>query len=174
MGVDGSAGLTDVLIGRASLEDVAHPWGRGNMVVLPSGAIPPNPSELLGSLAMQDLIAVLEQQFDYVLFDAPPLLPVTDAAILAKKASGAILAVAAGKTHKGQLAAAVASLENVGAPIAGFVITMMPVKGPGAYGYGRYGYGYSYGADVEEAASNAVRAPKRTGKKAGVLRRAER
>ena len=174
MDVDGSAGLTDVLIGRATLEDVAHPWGRGNMVVLPSGAIPPNPSELLGSRAMQDLITHLEQQFDYVLFDAPPLLPVTDAAILAKKASGAILAVASGKTHKGQLAAAVASLENVGAPIAGFVITMMPVKGPGAYGYGRYGYGYGYGLNDDEAASDSVRAPKGIGKKAGVLRRAER
>ncbi len=174
MDVDGSAGLTDVLIGRASLEDVAHPWGRGNMVVLPSGAIPPNPSELLGSRAMQDLIATLEQQFDYVLFDAPPLLPVTDAAILAKKASGAILAVAAGKTHKGQLSAAVASLENVGAPIAGFVITMMPVKGPGAYGYGRYGYGYGYGNDEDDATPNRVLPPKGVGKKAGVLRRAER
>ncbi len=129
MEVDGSAGLTDVLIGRASLEDVAQPWGRGNLVVLPAGQIPPNPSELLGSKAMQDLITTLEGQFDYVLFDAPPLLPVTDAAILSKKASGAILAVASGKTHKGQLAAAVASLENVGAPIAGFVITMMPVRG---------------------------------------------
>ena len=174
MEVEGSAGLTDVLIGRAELEDVAHPWGRGNLVVLPAGPIPPNPSELLGSLAMQDLIARLEGQFDYVLFDAPPLLPVTDAAILSKKASGAILAVASGKTHKGQLAAAVASLENVGAPIAGFVITMMPVKGPGAYGYGRYGYGYGYGSGQDDdTAPAAVKPPKRPGK-LSALRRAER
>lgn len=174
MDVDGSAGLTDVLIGRAGLEDVAHPWGRGNLVVLPAGQIPPNPSELLGSKAMQDLIGTLEDQFDYVLFDAPPLLPVTDAAILSKKASGAILAVASGKTHKGQLAAAVSSLENVGAPIAGFVITMMPLKGPGAYGYGRYGYGYGYGLDETEPPQPTTKAPKKARGKLGTLRRADR
>lgn len=171
MDVDGAAGLTDVLIGRAPLEDVVQPWGRGNLAVLPAGQIPPNPSELLGSKAMQDLIELLEEQFDYVLFDAPPLLPVTDAAILSKKASGAILAVAAGKTHKGQLAAAVTSLENVGAPIAGFVITMMPVRGPGAYGYGRYGYGYGYGLDGDTAERKG---PKSSTRKLGILRRAER
>ncbi|WIE65405.1 polysaccharide biosynthesis tyrosine autokinase [Curtobacterium sp. MCLR17_036] len=150
MDIEGGVGLTDVLIGRAEIEDVAQPWGRGNLVVLPAGPIPPNPSELLGSRAMQDLIAALEQQFDYVLFDAPPLLPVTDAAILAKKASGAIVAVASGRTHKGQLAGAVSALENVGAPIAGFVMTMMPTKGPGAYGYGRYGYAYGYGLQDDD------------------------
>lgn len=171
MDVEGSAGLTDVLIGRAELEDVALPWGRGNLVVLPAGPIPPNPSELLGSQAMQLLIDRLEQQFDYVLFDAPPLLPVTDAAILSKKSSGAIVAVASGKTHKGQLAGSVAALENVGAPIAGFVMTMMPTKGPGAYGYGRYGYAYGYGLDDEEETD--VKPPKQRGR-AGVLRRAER
>ena len=176
MDIDSSAGLTDVLIGRATLEDVAQPWGRGSLVVLPAGQFPPNPSELLGSKAMQDLIAGLEQQFDYVLFDAPPLLPVTDAAILSKKASGAILAVASGKTLKGQLAAAVASLENVGAPIAGFVITMMPLKGPGAYGYGRYGYGYGYGLDDEQKSEKSQKLPKppKSRGKLGVVRRADR
>lgn len=175
MDVESNAGLTDVLIGRADLEDVAHPWGRGKLVVLPAGQIPPNPSELLGSRAMQDLIDLLEQQFDYVLFDAPPLLPVTDAAILAKKASGAIVAVASGQTLKGQLAAAVATLENVGAPVSGFVLTKMPLKGPGAYGHGRYGYGYSYGHDEDEnTVTTSTHPPKRAGKKLGVLRRAGR
>lgn len=173
MDVDTNAGLTDVLIGRAELEDVAQPWGRGNLVVLPAGQIPPNPSELLGSRAMQELIERLEKEFDYVLFDAPPLLPVTDAAILSKKASGAIVAVASGKTHKGQFAAAVSALENVGAPIAGYVITMMPVRGPGAYGYGRYGYGYGYGLGADEDTPK-VKPPKRGGKKLGALSRAER
>jgi capsular exopolysaccharide synthesis family protein len=171
MEVEGNAGLTDVLIGRAELEDVAAPWGRGNLVVLPAGPIPPNPSELLGSRAMQELITRLEGEFDYVLFDAPPLLPVTDGAILAKKASGAIIVVASGKTIKGQLAGAVSALENVGAPIAGFVMTMMPTKGPGAYGYGRYGYAYGYGID-ENDSTPRPKAPKRG--RAGALRRAER
>lgn len=147
MGLDDAAGLTDLLIGRAELVDVAQPWGRGQLHVLPAGQIPPNPSELLGSRAMADLIRELETRFDYVLFDAPPLLPVTDAAILSKSASGAIVVVSAGKTHKNQLAGAVSALESVGAPIAGFVMTMMPTKGPDAYGYGRYGGAYGYGID---------------------------
>lgn len=173
MDVETNVGLTDVLIGRADLQDVAQPWGRGKLVVLPAGQIPPNPSELLGSRAMQDLIEGLENEFDYVLFDAPPLLPVTDAAILAKKASGAIVAVASGKTIKGQLTGAVAALENVGAPIAGFVMTMMPTKGPGAYGYGRYGYAYGYGIDEDENTPK-VKPPKRGREKVGALRRADR
>ncbi|MFJ4221396.1 polysaccharide biosynthesis tyrosine autokinase [Curtobacterium luteum] len=157
LGVEGGAGLTDVLIGRAALEDVVQPWGRGRLTVLPAGPIPPNPSELLGSGAMQDLIDRLESQYDYVLFDSPPLLPVTDAAILSKKASGAIIAVASGRTHRGQLQASVAALENVGAPIAGFVMTMMPMRGPGAHGYGRYGYAYGYGLDEEQSQPAAPR-----------------
>jgi hypothetical protein len=64
--------------------------------------------------------------------------------------------VAAGKTHKNQLRGALAALTNVGASLSGLVITMLPVKGPDAYGYGRYGsaygYGYSYSSDGEEAA----------------------
>ena len=128
-----------------------------------------------GKSTVLRVIAGLEQQFDYVLFDAPPLLPVTDAAILAKKASGAIVAVASGQTLKGQLAAAVATLENVGAPVSGFVLTKMPLKGPGAYGHGRYGYGYSYGHDEDDnTVTTSTHPPKRAGKKLGVLRRAGR
>ncbi|MFZ7086692.1 polysaccharide biosynthesis tyrosine autokinase [Curtobacterium sp. RRHDQ10] len=163
MDVEGAAGLTDVLIGRAELDDVAQPWGRGRMRVLPAGPIPPNPSELLGSRTMQLLIERLEAEYDYVLFDAPPLLPVTDGAILSKKAGGAIVVVAAGRTHKNQLAGAVSALENVGAPVAGFVLTMMPTKGPGAYGYGRYGYAYGYGLD--EGADDTDTTPKPSAKK---------
>ncbi|HEV7948384.1 MAG TPA: chromosome partitioning protein, partial [Glaciihabitans sp.] len=58
---------------------------------------------------------------------------------------GAIIVVAAGRTHKNQLKGAVSALGNVGAPISGLVLTMLPTKGPDAYGYGRYGYGYGYG-----------------------------
>jgi capsular exopolysaccharide synthesis family protein len=154
MGLDGTVGLTDVLIGRAELQDVAQPWGKGNLHVLPAGQIPPNPSELLGSHQMQVLIQNLEQHYEYILFDAPPLLPVTDAAILAKSASGAIVVVAAGRTLKNQLSGAVATLENVGAPVSGFVLTMMPTKGPDAYGYGRYGYASGYGVPDEKQTSD--------------------
>ena len=142
MGVEGAVGLTDVLIGRVPLEDAVQRWGRTDLYLLPSGQIPPNPSELLGSALMADLISKLHKQYDVVLYDAPPLLPVTDAAVLARLVGGTLLIVAAGRTHAPQVDSALATLENVGAPISGLVLTMLPTKGPDAYGYGRYGYAY--------------------------------
>lgn len=169
MGLEGAVGLTDVLIGRAELLDVIQPWGKGSLYVLPAGKIPPNPSELLGSPTMVNLIALFEKEFDYVLFDAPPLLPVTDAAILGKSVGGALVVVSAGHTHKNQLKGAVAALQNVDARIAGFIVTMLPTRGPDAYGYGRYGYGgYGYGyTEPENTGSKSTRRaanPKRAAK----------
>ena len=145
MDLEGAVGLTDVLIGRADLREAVQPWGLKELYVLPAGHIPPNPSELLGSTAMSTLIDEMNRQFDVVLFDAPPLLPVTDAAILAKIVSSAILVVAIGAVHKNHLRSAIGVLENVGVHAAGIILTMVPTKGPDAYGYGRYGYGYGYG-----------------------------
>jgi succinoglycan biosynthesis transport protein ExoP len=145
MGIEGGAGLTDVLVGRADIDDVLQKWGTHDLHVLPAGRIPPNPSELLGSVAMVRLIEVLESKYDLVLFDAPPLLPVTDAAILSIHTGGALVMVAAGKTHKGQLKGSISALKNVGSKVAGVILTMTPTKGPDAYGYGRYGYGHGYG-----------------------------
>ncbi|MDQ4502974.1 polysaccharide biosynthesis tyrosine autokinase [Sinomonas sp. ASV322] len=163
MGLEGAVGLTDLLIGRAEMDDVLQPWGRGDLHVLPAGSVPPNPSELLGSRAMYALVRRLEQDFDYVLFDAPPLLPVTDAAILSKTAGGAIVVVAAGKTHRGQLGAAVTALENVGARVFGFVLTMLPVQGPHSYGYQAYGYGY--GASHAEDEPETVKPERSTARR---------
>ncbi|MDN3311623.1 polysaccharide biosynthesis tyrosine autokinase [Microbacterium oryzae] len=153
LGIEGGAGLTDVLIGRADVTDVIQRWGRKSLYVLPSGKIPPNPSELLGSKRMRALLDDLGREADVILLDAPPLLPVTDAAILSKETSGTIVAVAAGTTHRRQLEGAINALETVGARIAGLVLTMVPTTGADAYDYG-YGYGYGYGeaTESEEAA----------------------
>lgn len=145
LGIEGAVGLTDLLIGRAELADVVQPWGRDHLYVLPAGRVPPNPSELLGSAQMVKVIGELKRAFDIVLFDAPPLLPVTDAAVLARSVGGAIVVVAAGRAHRQHLRGAIAALHNVDAPVSGVVLTMLPTKGPDAYGYGRYGYGYGYG-----------------------------
>ena len=145
MGIEGAVGLTDLLIGRAELADVVQPWGRNSLFVLPAGRIPPNPSELLGSAVMASTVEQLGRTFDVVLFDAPPLLPVTDAAVLARVVGGAIVVVSAGRAHRAHLKGAIAALQNVDAPVSGIVLTMLPTKGPDAYGYGRYGYGYGYG-----------------------------
>ncbi|MDJ1114442.1 polysaccharide biosynthesis tyrosine autokinase [Microbacterium dauci] len=144
LGIEGGAGLTDVLIGRVRVGDVMLPWGGRSLFVLPAGKIPPNPSELLGSKQMATLLGALERDFDVVLCDAPPLLPVTDAAILGRATSGAILIVAAGRTTRHQLQGASDALTTVGAKLAGFVMSMVPTRGPDSY-YNGYGYGYGYG-----------------------------
>ncbi|KFF58429.1 chromosome partitioning protein [Cryobacterium sp. MLB-32] len=163
MGIEGAVGLTDVLIGKAELKDVIQPWGRAQLFVLPAGHIPPNPSELLGSARMTHIIGELNRAFDVVLFDSPPLLPVTDAAVLAKNVGGALIIVAAGRTHKNQLKGAIAALTNVGTSVSGLVLTMLPTKGPDAYGYGNYGYGYGSDLDAETAAAPKGKAgPRRT------------
>ncbi|WIB60690.1 polysaccharide biosynthesis tyrosine autokinase [Curtobacterium sp. MCLR17_007] len=128
VGIEGSVGLTDLLIGRAELEDVLVPWGRGGLHVLPAGSIPPNPSELLASEAMRRLVESLIDDHDAVVIDAPPVLPVTDAAILSRLTGGALLIVAAGRTSRPQLRAAIATLENVGTRALGVVMTMRRTK----------------------------------------------
>jgi len=156
MNIDGSVGLTDVLIGRAELVDAVQMWGESSLYVLPSGQIPPNPSELLGSKSMQALITQLETEFDWVLFDAPPLLPVTDAAVLSRNTAGAIMVVASGKATRHQLDVALGMLENVDAPVAGVVLTMLPAKAANAYGaYGAYGEGYALSKTKPKAKAKA-------------------
>ena len=91
---------------------------------------------------------------------SPPLLPVTDTAILAKNVGGAIVIVAAGRTHKNQLAGAIHALRSVEAPISGVVVTMMPTRGPDSYGcnqygYGQYGCGNTYGSEPAAPVASA-------------------
>ncbi|MFP7365036.1 polysaccharide biosynthesis tyrosine autokinase [Corynebacterium callunae] len=140
LGVEGNAGLTDILIGKAELNDVLQRWGRTKLHFLPSGRIPPNPSELLGSDAMKQVIAELDEGFDYVIIDAPPALAVTDAAVIARSNFGILLAVASGSTKKLELEAALATLDHAGAEVLGVIVTMLPPKAAAGYGYGSYGY----------------------------------
>lgn len=160
LGTEGGAGLTDVLIGRARVADVMLPWGKRPLYVLPAGKVPPNPSELLGSKQMGQLLDALSKEFDVVLCDAPPLLPVTDAAILSRSTSGAIVVVSAGRTTTNQLGGALDALETVGAKVAGMVLSMVPTRGPDAYGYG---YGYGYGGYGTYVPSKKGRGEKRQG-----------
>lgn len=136
MALEGAVGVTDVLLGRADLDDVLQPWGGGGLSVLPAGTLPPNPSELLGSNRMADLLAELGRRFDHVLLDAPPLLPVTDAAVLSRLADGAIVVTAVGRSTRSQLAAALDTLRSLDATSFGVIATMLPTGGAQAYGYG--------------------------------------
>jgi succinoglycan biosynthesis transport protein ExoP len=133
MGIEGAVGLSDLLIGRTELEDVTTPWGRGSLSVLPAGQIPPNPSELLGSNAMLALIDQLTTEFDFVIFDAPPLLPVTDAAVLSRLTGGAVVISSVRRVTQKQLASALDALRSIGSKTLGVVMTMVPTKDRGAY-----------------------------------------
>ncbi|ROR36433.1 polysaccharide biosynthesis tyrosine autokinase [Curtobacterium flaccumfaciens] len=135
MGLEAAAGLTDVLIGRMELEDALQPWGKGELQVVPSGQVPPNPTELLGSAAMEAVLRELESLVDVVIIDAPPLLPVTDAAILAGISSGAIVVAAMRRTTRKQLEGASAALRDAGTKALGSIMTMVRVSRSDAYSY---------------------------------------
>lgn len=160
MAMEGGVGLTNVLIGQVPLSDALRKWGTHELYVLPSGPVPPNPSELLGSSAMDTVLSTLDEYFDYILIDAPPLLLVTDAAVIGKKTRGIILAAASGKTRKPELQGAIRTLETAGVDLLGVVITMLPTKGPDSYGYGAYTYGSTHelgGAAGTRAARKAAK-----------------
>ncbi|WP_020579207.1 polysaccharide biosynthesis tyrosine autokinase [Actinopolymorpha alba] len=144
LGVESAVGLTSVLIGRIAPQDAIQPWGDIPLQVLASGPLPPNPSELLQSRAMEMLLSELERRADVILIDAPPLLPVTDAALLARMSDGAVLVVRHGKTSTDQIETAIGNLAKVDARLLGTVLNMAPAKGPEAL---TYGYGYGYGIE---------------------------
>jgi capsular exopolysaccharide synthesis family protein len=134
----GQVGFSTVLAGRASLDEVLQMTRFPRLQLLASGATPPNPSELLGSIAAKKILAQLRAQFDYVIVDSSPLLAVTDAAILAADADGVIIIARFGQTTREQLAHSVKNLGDVGAPLLGAIFTMTPSRGTS------YSYNYSY------------------------------
>ena len=166
LGLIEEVGFSTVLAGRASLDDTLQRTRFPRLTVLASGAIPPNPSELLGSLAAKKVLNELRAKFDYVVIDSSPLLAVTDGAILAACADGVLIMARYGATKREHLVQAVGSLEDVGARLLGAVFTMTPVRGGGSYSYyGTYGTYGTYGnrqaprpePPVEPAAANPPR-----------------
>lgn len=128
-----AVGLTDVLVGRGDIDAALQPVGFNGLMLLPSGQLPPNPSELVGSPAMVQLLESLRDRFDVVIINTPPLLPVTDAAVLSAHADGVLVVVRAGKTTRHQLSLAMRSLQAVGARVFGTVLNMAPTRQGSAY-----------------------------------------
>ncbi|MFX4285458.1 polysaccharide biosynthesis tyrosine autokinase [Janibacter sp. G349] len=167
LGLEGSAGLTDVLIDRAELDDVLQPYGADRLEIIGAGAIPPNPSELLASDAMTNVLARLSARFDYVLIDTPPVLPVTDAVVLSTKVDGVIVLVGTTIVRKEQLAATLESLAAVDNTMLGLVLNRVGHKSSGGYGAGYYGY---YDPETHPT-SRSARREGRDGRKSKVLTR---
>ena len=144
--IDNDKGMTSVLVGEVSLDEVLKPVAEiEHLTVLPSGPVPPNPSELLGSRQAREVLEDLAQRFDYVVLDAPPILPVTDAAVLSGAVDVVVLVCAANDTTIKQLSKALQLLEQVDAPMLGTVLN--GASESDAYVYYRYGdsKGYGYG-----------------------------
>ncbi|MGB0114947.1 MAG: CpsD/CapB family tyrosine-protein kinase, partial [Ilumatobacteraceae bacterium] len=146
-----SPGLTTALVGAADLAQAVRETSIPGLNILTTGKLPPNPSELLQTNAMADLVDTLKGQYDVVLFDAPPLLPVADAAVLATHSDGAILLVRHGRTTTEQVRTAVGRLDAVGGTLLGAVLTMIPARG-----ISRYGYGYAYGEGPRRPAAQVA------------------
>ena len=135
-GVEGAVGLTDVVTGACSLNEALLSWDeQGTVQILGAGRRPPDANSVLGSSAVADLMEVLRQRFDVVVYDAPPLGAVTDAALLARRTDGAILVVRHGHVRRGQLLEATRSLQLAGARVLGTVLTFSRDSKHGAYEY---------------------------------------
>ncbi len=149
--VHGEVGLSQLLAASVSLEDVAEPTTVPLLTLLPAGQIPPNPSELLGSRRMQELIEELSRQY-FVIIDAPPVLAVTDAQLLTRHSDGAILVAVPGQTRTAAMQKAVEAIRAVNGTVYGAVLNRASTGrlnrlayGDAVYGYSAYGK-YGYGA----------------------------
>ena len=140
--LDAKVGLTQVLAGQVEIANAVHQLGESNLFVLPAGRIPPNPSELLGSDKMRQLINELSEEF-IVVVDVPPLLPVTDASLLSHSVDGVILVGSIGRSHREQMTEASNILKKVNANLLGMVLNQAPRKGLGNSYYG-FGYASAY------------------------------
>ena len=139
-------GLSNCVATGSDVMSIVQATNIPNLYVLTSGPIPPNPSELLGSQNMVDILEELKQHFDYVLVDTPPIMPVTDAAVISGKVDATILIVASGVVSPSVAAEAKTRLEQAGAHMLGVVLNKVDVAASSHYGYG-YGYYYYYGHD---------------------------
>lgn len=133
-------GLTDILIGNSAAREAIRPNVIKGLDVLPGGALPPNPSELLGSEAMHRLLGELRAQYDTIIFDTPPALAVTDATVLGTNADGVILVIRVGETDEPAAQRAVEAFRRVQARVAGAVLNGVE-KTRDRYYYYYYGKG---------------------------------
>lgn len=122
----------------ASMKRLIQPWSVEGLYILTSGPIPPNPSELLGSTKMEQLLEVLAEHYDYVIVDSPPVLAVTDAVVLSRCVDGVLLIVDASKSKGAQLKQAVKQLKSSNAHIIGAVLNQLSPKNDSYYSYYHY------------------------------------
>jgi len=134
--IDGSKGLSNLLVNKVKLADAIRTTDYENVDIMPSGSKPPNPSEMLGSETMKDVVEYLKEYYDYILLDLPPINLVTDAAVASKYLNGLVLVVKSGYTRKEELAESIQRMNNTTSKILGIVLNN---KEPSSTGYGKKG-----------------------------------
>ncbi len=133
-GIDSQRGLTSMMVDDTAISHPPlHATEVENLQVIASGELPPNPADLLGGKRMDEIIAVLKARADYILFDSPPVLAATDAALLGIKLDGTLLAIRAGDTRRDHTAQARQALERVHVRVVGAVLTNAPRESKIAY-----------------------------------------
>jgi len=143
--------VTDIMMGKMSMDDIMRTPGIDNLHIITSGIIPPNPAELAGSKSTSEFIEDVRSEYDMVLIDAPPVLAATDAAILGSGADGVILVYQVGKISRGVLKRAKTQLDNVRANVIGIVLNGLKAElSPDFSGYDYYKKYYAYGQKEEE------------------------
>ncbi len=155
-GVKREPGLTDYLFGRAEFDEIFKPIEIENLYLVPCGVVPPNPAELLGSEKMKEFVEYLKLNYDFVIFDTPPLVAVTDALILANQVDGVLLVASAGKTEIDVLDKAREMIYRVGGNVIGVLLNNFDASA--TYGtyyryYRYYRYYDYYGADKDKSES---------------------
>ncbi|MGD0137561.1 MAG: polysaccharide biosynthesis tyrosine autokinase [Tepidisphaeraceae bacterium] len=155
-------GLSEVLAGMAKLSDVVKKTSIDKLEILPCGNLPTNPAELLNSRALLDLLKVASQSYDQVFVDSPPVIPVSDARVLAASCDGTILTLRAGKSTRRLADQALDALASVGAHVLGVVVNDVAFKRNGqyyqyyAYRTNRRGNGRNGNGDVENPTTSIV------------------
>lgn len=152
LGVSAERGLSSIIVGESTLDDSVKTTEQKGLYALPCGPIPPNPAELLQTDRFQALVQLLLSKFDRVVFDSPPLLAVTDAAVLSRVVDGTIMVARAGRTTRDALSRAIRHLTAVNANVIGAVLNDVNVRSA-QYGY-YYQYHY-YGSREEPVAAKA-------------------
>jgi tyrosine-protein kinase Etk/Wzc len=143
-GLERGLGLSELIAGTQSLTKVIHTAVAPGLDFLSTGTMPPNPAELLMSPSAQDLLKTLSAQYDIVLIDTPPVLAVSDTAILAPQAGTTFLVVRANVSSLGEVQESTKRLQQSGVTVKGVIFNGLDIS-KRRYGYGSgYGYGYKY------------------------------
>ena len=143
-------GLTNLLVGDATVREAVRPSVLPNLDVLPSGPFPPNPSELLSSKAMRRLLEEFEGRYSQVIVDSPPVLAVTDAAVLAAHTDGAVLVLRSGETEQRSAERSVEQLRRLGVRVFGAVLNEVATTTTEESYYLQYYYAYQPTEEVDE------------------------